>query len=393
MNFMSRRLTFWTFGTAFALFLFAAAAPSPLYGLYALRWGFSSLEVTEVFAVYAIVLLAALLLTGSLSDAVGRKPVVLAALVIQIVSMGAFIAASGAGWLFAARSLQGLATGLATGALAAALVDLQPRERPGLAPLVNSVAPICGLALGALLSAALVQLGPDPMRLVYGILAVVFAVLVLVIFAAPEPASLSGQPSLRPRVGVSAEARPAFLAALPTLIAGWGVGGFYFSLGPSLASELSGSRDRLIGGALLFTLAGVGALVVLALSRWEPRTLMTLGVLALIIGLGVTVLALTSLSLAALFAGTAITGVGFGIAWLGVLRTLIALAPAASRGALLAAIYIVAYLAFAVPAVIAGYLVTRAGLHDASVWYAGAMDLLAVAGLAGTVLVGRPART
>jgi MFS family permease len=321
---MSRRLAFWTFAAAFWLFLFAAAAPSPLYAVYAARWQFSSLEVTEVFAVYAVVLLLALLFAGSLSDALGRRPVVVAAVIVQLLGMGAFIAASGAAWLFIARCLQGLATGMATGAMAAALVDLQPRERPGFASLINSVAPVAGLAFGALVAAALVQVAPDPLHLVYWILAVAFLVIGVAVGMAPEPATQRAELRLRPQVGIGVAARPAFVAALPTLIAGWGVGGFYFSLGPSVALQLAGSQNRLIGGLLLFALAGVAAVSVIALNGWPSQRSMTVGVGALLVGLSLTIVALLTRSAAGFFGATAVTGIGFGVAWLGVLRTLMA---------------------------------------------------------------------
>ncbi|TMD10922.1 MAG: MFS transporter, partial [Chloroflexi bacterium] len=146
------------------LFLFAAAAPSPLYAVYAAKLHFSPITLTEVFGVYAIALLITLLFTGSLSDALGRRPVILAGLAIQLVSMLAFLFASSVEWLFAARILQGVATGLATSALGASFVDLQPRQRPWLGPVVNSATPALGLALGALTAATLVQYGPDPLR-------------------------------------------------------------------------------------------------------------------------------------------------------------------------------------------------------------------------------------
>ena len=123
---VSRSQAFWIVAAIFGLFLFAAAAPSPLYAVYAASWHFSAIELTEVFAVYAIALLIALLFTGSLSDSLGRRPVVLAALVIQIASMLMFIFASSVGWLFAARIAQGIGTGVVTSALAASFVDLQP---------------------------------------------------------------------------------------------------------------------------------------------------------------------------------------------------------------------------------------------------------------------------
>ncbi len=389
---MSRALAFWTFGATMWLFLFAAAAPAPLYAVYAARWRFSSLESTEVFAIYAVVLLLALLFMGSLSDALGRRPVVLGALLVQLAGMAAFIGASSLGWLLAARILQGVATGVATGALAAALVDLQPPDRPGRAALVNSLAPSAGLALGGLTSAALVQFGPDPLHLVYWGLAAGFVLVAAAVALAPEPALQRRRVRLRPQVGVGPSLRPTFLAALPTLIAGWGVGSFYFSLGPSLALQLAASTERLLGGLLLFTLAGVGSIAVLAVNGWPPQRAMTVGVSALVLGLALTLLALVARSAGGFFGATAVTGVGFGAAWLGVLRSLIALAPADARAALLSAIYIVAYLAFAIPAVIIGYLVTRIGLHDASLWYAGGAGVLAIAGLAGTIVISRRAR-
>jgi MFS family permease len=384
---MSRRLAFWVFGATLGLYLVAAAAPSPLYAVYAADWRFGSLEVTEIFAVYAVVLLVALLLTGALSDALGRRAVVLAAIVIQLAGMAAFVAASGVEWLFAARVLQGVATGIATSALAASLVDLEPR--PGLAPVVNSVAPVAGLAFGALGSAALVQYGADPLHLVYWVLVAGFVLAGAAIVAAPEPVRSRAALHIRPRVAVDPAARPAFLAALPTLIAGWGVGGFYFSLGPTLALQLARSHDRLLGGLLLFVLAGVGAVTVLALNSWPPQRAVTLGVGALVGGAAFTLLALEAASAVAFFAATAVTGVGFGLAWLGVLRSLISRASPTSRSALLAAVYIVAYLAFAIPAVVAGYLVTRIGLHDASLWYAGGIGVLALAGLGGALVERR----
>src|SRR5258706_13203951 len=165
---MRRPVSFWTGAAAVWLFLFAAAAPSPLYGMYAARWQFSALTLTEVFAVYAVALLVALLLTGSLSDFAGRRPVILGAIAIELASMLIFVAASDVTWLFVARITQGVATGLVTSALAAALVDLQPSDRQQpLAPLVNAAPPIAGLAAGALVSAAVVQYLPDPLHLVY----------------------------------------------------------------------------------------------------------------------------------------------------------------------------------------------------------------------------------
>jgi len=371
------------------LFLFAAAAPSPLYAVYAAKLHFSPITLTEVFGVYAIALLITLLFTGSLSDALGRRPVILAGLAIQLVSMLAFLFASSVEWLFAARILQGVATGLATSALGASFVDLQPRQRPWLGPVVNSATPALGLALGALTAATLVQYGPDPLRVVYLLLLVAFVIVLAAILVIPEPATQHGTMRWMPRVGVEPAIRPAFVAAMPSLVAGWGVAGFYLSLGPSLILQLAGSSNRVLGGIAIFLLAGIGAASIVAFSSWTPSRATSVGGSSMLVGLAVSVSAVALGSPAMFFAGTAITGVGFGLGWLGVLRSLVGRSSPTARGALLAAIYIVAYLSFAVPAVIAGVLTTQIGLHAAALWYGGAVGLLALAGLVGALTIGR----
>jgi len=211
---LSRAASFWLLATVFAFFLFAAGAPSPLYVVYEAMWHFSSLTLTAIFGVYALALLAALLTTGRLSDHLGRRPVVLLALVVQIASMVAFIAARGVGMLFAAWVLQGLGTGLATGALSAWLLDLQPPDNPRLGSLVASVAPVAGLAAGALVSGLLVQYGPDPLHLVFSLLCAVYA---LAFAAMPVIADVAKRTpgwlqSMRPQIGVPPAARSLFAA-------------------------------------------------------------------------------------------------------------------------------------------------------------------------------------
>ena len=389
---VGRWQAFWIVAATFGLFLFAAAAPSPLYAVYAASWHFSAVALTEVFAVYAIALLAALLFTGSLSDSLGRRPVILAALAIQLASMLMFIFATSVEWLFAARIAQGIATGVATGPLAASFVDLQPPERPALASTVNSATPILALAVGALAAAALVQYAPDPLHLIYWLMLVGFVVAAVAVVVIPEPATSRRELRLMPRVGVEPAVRPAFIAALPSLIAGWGVGGFYLSLGPSLALQLAASSNRILGGIAIALLAGVGAISIVAVRAWPAGRAMRWGAIAQAAGLAVTVAAVALKAPVLFFIGSAATGVGFGVAWLGVLRSLVGLASATGRGALLAAIFIVAYLSFSIPAVVAGYAVTRVGLHDAALWYGVAVEILALAGVAGTLLINRSAR-
>ena len=122
--------------------LASSAAPTPLYAIYQARWHFTPITTTVVFGVYAVAVLVALLTLGKLSDHVGRRPVLLAALAVHAGSLVIFATATGVPALLAARVVQGLSTGAALGAIGAAMLDMD-RERGTFA---NAVAPGLGSA-------------------------------------------------------------------------------------------------------------------------------------------------------------------------------------------------------------------------------------------------------
>jgi hypothetical protein len=378
---------FWLVAGVFVLLFFAAAAPSPLYGVYQAQWRFSAATLTAVFAVYALLLLVTLLVFGSISDYLGRRPVILASLLLAAGACGLFLAAHGVGLLFAARALQGAAVGTATSALGAALIDLQP-EGSAIAPVVTIAAGQLGLAAGGLGTSALVQYGPAPTRLVWWLLLGVSLAAAVPVLAMPETAS--GRPgvvaALRPRVAVPRQARATFAVALPCLIAAWMLSGFCLSLGPSLAAQVAGSPDLLWGGLVIFLLAGTGAAGPVVFRGVSGPAAMLAGCLALLAGAVLTLAAIETTSAAAFLAGIAVAGAGFGTAMLGALRTISARAAPGQRASLIAAFFIVSYLAFSVPVVAAGVAVTHAGLHLTALVYCTVIAVL-VAVAAGSLIV------
>src|SRR5207237_2371455 len=120
-------------------------------------------------------------------------------------------------------------------------------------------------------------------------------------------------------------------ATLPFLAAGWSVAGFYLSLVPSLASQLAASSNRVLGGLAIFLLADIGAVAIVLTRSWATARAMMVGGVILGTGLVVAVAAIALSSPLLFFAATAVTGVGFGPAWLGVLRTLVGLAAPTAR--------------------------------------------------------------
>jgi predicted MFS family arabinose efflux permease len=378
---VSRRAGFWIFAAALFGLLVASGAPSPLYVVYQQRFGFSAITLTVIFAVYAVALLIALVTVGALSDHVGRRPVLAASLVLDAVAMVIFLTADGVGDLLLARVLQGIATGAASGAIGAGLVDLVPPDRPRLAALVNSSAPTAGLAVGGLLAGLIVQYAPAPTTLLFALLAGGFALLAIVVWFVPEtvPRRPGAVASLRPRLGVPGPVRRQFLAAVPVLVAAWAVGGLYLSLGPTLAAGVLHLHSHLIGGLVVFAVTGSGALASVLVRDRAPERVMISGCLVLAAGTVLSLVALALPSTGLFFAGTVVAGTGFGASFLGAFRNLAQLARPAQRAGLIASLYVVSYLAFSVPAVIAGLLVSSLGLLGTATAYGIVVIVLALA--------------
>jgi MFS family permease len=389
---LSRRAAFWSLAGVFCLLFVATAAPSPLYRVYQSEWHFSVTTLTAVFAVYALVLLVALLMFGSVSDYFGRRRTIVAGLAVYGMGCGVFLAAGGVAALFVARALQGVAVGLATGALGAALLELQP-EGSGLAPAVSSAAPPLGLAIGGLGASALIQYGPARTHLVWWLLLGAGLAGVVAVLAAPEPgvARSRTRPSLLPRLRVPRTARGVFAVALPCLIGVWALSGFALSLGPSLAAQLLRYKNLLWGGVVIVLLYGAGVPVALAVRNSSPSKVMLGGCVALFAGALVMFVAIATRTSALLLAGTAVAGLGWTPAFTGAYGTIVALARPEDRAGLISAIFTVGYLAFSIPAVIAGVAASHYGLHTTALVYSPVVAVLA-ATAAGSSLIRRARR-
>ncbi len=364
-------MTFWAIAAVIALYLAASAAPTPLYVVYQDEWDFSATTLTLIFAVYVFGLLAALLVAGRLSDHVGRRPVIVAAIALEMVAMGLFVVAGGVGVLALARVVQGVATGMAMTSMGAALVDLDPPERPGLAGVVSGLAPIGGLALGALAAGALVEYGPWATHLIYVLILAGLVGAAVVAALMPEtgvrrPGAIA---SLRPRVGVPERLRSEMLALVPILVASWALGGLYLSLGPSVAAQIFDLSNHVIGGLVVALLCGTGGLTIYRLRNWALGRALAFAAILLSAGLAVTLAGLVFESAVVAGLGTVVAGVGFGASARGTFGTVAKIARPEERGGLFAVFYVVSYLSFSLPALAAGLASTSAGLRPTAIVY------------------------
>lgn len=362
-------------------FLAASSAPTPLYHLYQEQLQFSPATLTLIFGVYAFSLLAALLTVGSLSDYLGRRPVIFVALLLNVLAMLLFIYAGSVAWLIGARVIQGFATGMATSVLGAALLDFDRRQ----GPLITSVAPLLGMAFGALGCGLLAEFAPLPLQLTYWILLGMFLVQAIYLWRLKE--SVSAQPgawqSLRPTLHVPVQARRALWLVLPLDLAAWAVGGFYLSLAPSLVRAATGSTSNLIGGALVAVLTLSGALSIYTLRNQAAGRMLRLAASLLVLGLALVLVAVHGASLPLFFIGTLVTGSGFGAGFLGALRSIMPLALPHERAGLMSAFYVLSYLAFSLPSLLAGNLTRVFGLIPTTDGYGVVLIVLSAGALLG----------
>jgi MFS family permease len=378
---LGRRTSFWLLALVLALLLSAASAPSPLYGVYQTAWQFTPLTLTAIYASYAAGGIATLLTTGRLSDYLGRRPVLSVGLGIQAIAMVLFVFADDVLWLFAARIVSGVGIGIAVGAISGWLLDLAPLDDPQLGSVINGAGPLLGLGAGALLAGLLVQYGPDPLHLVYWLLAAAFVVAIVGLIAIPDHVHRRAgwRASMRPSVGIPPSVRAMFVAATPAIVGMWALGGLYLALGPSLAGTMLTSDSRVAGGLVVFALAGTGAAASFLLRRADATRLLVQGSSVVIAGVAVTLIGVLSSSLAVLYVGSILAGIGLGGGFSAFVRVTAPLAPPEARGALVAAIYVVTYLSFSVPTIIAGAAVSVFGLRETTYGYGIVVMALAAA--------------
>src|SRR5688500_18178518 len=143
----------------------ASTLVTPLYVLYQRAFGFSTVALTIIYSAYVVGNLFALLFLSRMSDALGRRRVVLWAMAVAAASTALFLFAAGPDSLWWGRALSGMAIALASGAGTAWITELLPDADKPRAALIATTANFIGLAIGSLIAGRLAQYGPVPLKL------------------------------------------------------------------------------------------------------------------------------------------------------------------------------------------------------------------------------------
>ncbi|CDR08724.1 major facilitator superfamily MFS_1 [Streptomyces iranensis] len=394
-----------------AVFVLSNAA-TPLYVRWQREIGFSKGTLTVIFACYIVGLIGSLLVSGVVSDRVGRKPVLLPALGLALAACAIFASASSVAALIVARLFSGIAVGAVVSAGMAAVTDVAGPERRRLAALLASCAMVFGAGLGPLLAGVLGE-GVFVLEALLLVAAVLVVVRMPLRGASAAPAqSVPARPAparSAPAQSVPARSAPAqsapgrfapasgawvripgvprgsggdLLMGIAVFAPGITATSFVLSLGPSLLAGLLDTTSPVVAGAMAFVMFLTATGAQFAVQRLDRRTILLAGAVSTTIGMAALIAAVRASSVPLLVAAALLAGAGQGMGQLGGLSLLNSSVPPSRLAEANAALNVGGYVPAGVLPVTAGYLSDAVGLTaGATVFGAVLMALALVGGL------------
>lgn len=378
MNQTRRGFPFALLAYAFAAVMVGTTLPTPLYALYSAQMHFAVLTTTIIYATYAGGVLFALLVFGRWSDAIGRRPVLLAGVVCALISAGVFLVADSVPGLLVGRVLSGLSAGIFTGTATAAVIEAAPASWKTRAAAVATIANIGGLGTGPVLAGLLAQYAPSPLKLTYVVHIVLMVLAAIAILSVPETSSRTGKLGLQ-RLSVPPEVRSVFVTASLAAFAGFAVTGLFTSVAPSLLTDIIGIGNHALAGLMAGSIFGASAIAQIAGTRIPPQRAVALGCAILTVGMGILVVALHYSSLTGLIAAALVAGIGQGISFSRGLAAVAERTPAERRAEVSSTYFVVAYIAISIPVIGEGFAARAWGLRTGGTVFAIAVGVLALA--------------
>lgn len=377
---------FWIVGYTFAVTMAFSAVPAPLYVLYQARDHFSTFMITVIFAAYAAGVVASLFLAGHLSDWVGRRRMLLIALVINVASGVLFLVWPATTGLIVARVISGVSIGMLTATATAYLSELHATARPDAgrtrSEIVATAANLGGIGLGPLLAGLLAQYAGHALVLPYLVAEALMVAGALALAVAPETATVlrgDQRPAYRPqRVSVPDADRPLFFAVAVAGGAVFALFGLFTSVTPSLLADLLHNDSHAVAGAVAFAVFGAAALAQIVFGRASRRYQVGIGLAAVLAGLALVTASVWVPSFWLLLVGGIVAGGGAGAAFRGLVATVISITPAEVRGEGLAGLFLGSYVGLAVPVV---------GVGVATLWVSMQVAVLGLAVVLAAVLL------
>lgn len=372
----SQRLAFPLLAYAFAAIMVGTTLPTPMYSLYGEQMNFSVLTTTVVYATYAGGVLFALLAFGRWSDAIGRRPMLLAGVVFALASAVVFLLADSVGLLLVGRVLSGLSAGVFTGTATAAVIEAAPPSWRTKAAAVATIANVGGLGAGPVIAGLLVQYAPHPLQLSF-ILHIVLALLAgIAVLVVPETSQRVGSIGFQ-RLSVPAEVRSVFVIAGLAAFAGFAVTGLFMAVAPAFVADVVGIDNHALAGTVAASIFAASAVAQIGARGIAPQRAVAIGCGVLVAAMAILVVALHLSSLAGLVVAGLVAGVGHGMTFSRGLAAVVERTPAERRAEVSSTYFVVAYVAISLPVVGEGLVAREWGLQTAGVTFAVAVAVLA----------------
>lgn len=371
------RFAFPLLAYAFAAIMLGTTMPTPMYALYAEQMDFGVLTTTVIYAMYAGGVLFALLVFGRWSDAIGRRPILLAGVVAAVLSAAVFLTADSVAVLSIGRVLSGLSAGLFTGTATAAVIEAAPPNWRARAAAVATIANIGGLGAGPVVAGLLVQYAPEPQRLSFALHIVLALLAGAAVLIAPETSERSGRIGIQ-RLSVPAEVRTVFVIAAIAGFAGFAVTGLFMAVAPSFVADVAGIDNSAVAGLVASSIFIASAVTQVAVGGMEPQRAVAVGCAILIAGMVILAVALGMSSFLGLIGAGLVSGVGHGIAFSRGLAAIAENTPADRRAEVNSTYFVIGYVAISVPVVGEGLAAQTWGLRTAGVTFAVVVAVLSV---------------
>jgi len=333
-----------------------------------------------VYATYAGGVLFALLAFGRWSDAIGRRPMLVAGVVFALSSAVVFLLADSVEMLLVGRVLSGLSAGVFTGTATAAVIEAAPPNWRAKAAAVATIANVGGLGAGPVVAGVLVQYAPHPLQLsfiVHIALALLAGIAVLVV---PETSQRAGSIGFQ-RLSVPAEVRSVFVIAGLAAFAGFAVTGLFMAVAPAFVADVVGIDNHALAGLVAASIFAASAVAQIGARGIAPQRAVAIGCGVLVAAMAILVVALYLSSLTGLVTAGLVAGVGHGMTFSRGLAAVVERTPAQRRAEVSSTYFVVAYVAISLPVVGEGLVARAWGLQTAGVTFA-----IAVAVLAGICL-------
>jgi MFS family permease len=351
---------FWIVAVTFLLVMAYSTVPTPLYPLYQQRDGFPAFVITAIFAAYAVGVIVSLYLAGHVSDWLGRRRVLVVAVLVSVLSAVLFLMFSDVPGLIVARLVNGASIGMLTATATAHLGELRSRAKPTenmvVAASVSGAANLGGLSLGPLIGGVFAEFLPAPLMLPHLVFLIVLVVAAVALLLVPETVAVPDvRPSYHPqKLSVPEGARRPFVVAAFGAFSGFAVFGLFTSLAPTFLVVTFHAGDHLLAGATSFGVFAAAAAGQILLTRVPVYRQFTIAIVACATGLVLVAAGAVLPQIVLFIGGGVVAGLGVGLLFKGAISTAVSLADPKRRGETLALIFLVAYAGLAIPALLVG---------------------------------------